>query len=317
MISIIEHIEFLMTSNDCVVIPGWGALIAQHENAIINAENHHISKPRRCISFNASVSHNDGLLAQSIVKRDGVSFDEAMREIAANVQMFRQIAADGIEIPFGCLGYFKLNDEGNIEFIPFFHSNCNDAYFGLKSRLDIKTINEMQQEADEAASAISQQQAEIEWHDMPSPPSQSSLFRNYMRIAASFIVLIALYCTLSTPITVDMTRQSMASISVPQIKKQPKQNIKVITAPKVAEKAKQEAIASSDENSGKYYLIISTFKTEAQAKLFVSAHADMNAKIRAKGNTYRIYIDRSDDYCKLAKEIGNLPSEYKEAWISD
>ncbi len=316
MISIIEHIEFLMASNDCVVIPGWGALIAQHENAIVNAENHHISKPRRCISFNASVSHNDGLLAQSIVKRDGVSFDEAMREIAANVQMFWQIAADGIEIPFGSLGYFKLNDEGNIEFIPFFHSNCNDAYFGLKPRLDIKTITEMQQDADDAA----QQTATVpttEWHDVPTSPTTTSLFRNYMRIAASFIVLIALYCTLSTPIPVDMTRQSMASISVPQIKKQPKQNIKVITAPEVAETAKPETVASSDENSGKYYLIISTFKTEAQAKLFVSAHTDMNAKIRVKGKTYRIYIDRSDDYCKLAKEISNLPSKYKEAWISD
>ncbi len=315
MISIIEHIEFLMTSNDCVVIPGWGALIAQHENAIINAEAHRISKPRRCISFNASVSHNDGLLAQSMVKREGVSYDEAMKEIAANVQMLRQIAASGVEIPFGSLGYFNLNDEGNIEFIPFFRNNCNDAYFGLKSRLDIKTITE--QEADVAATARLQQ-AETGSHDTPSLSTpQTSLFRNYMRIAASFIVLIALYCTLSTPIAVDMTRQSMASISVPEIKKQPKQNIKVITKPKTTEKAELEPEVSSDENSGKYFLIISTFKTEAQAKTFVSAHADLNAKIRKKGNTYRIYIDRSDDYCKLSKKIGNLPSEYKEAWISD
>ena len=39
MISMIEHIEYLMLSHDCVVVPGFGAFIAQHNESIIPSEN--------------------------------------------------------------------------------------------------------------------------------------------------------------------------------------------------------------------------------------------------------------------------------------
>ncbi len=311
MISIIEHIEYLMASNDCVVVPGWGALIAQHNDAKINAVAHSISKPRRNISFNASVSHNDGLLAQSIVRREGVSFDEAMRHIALNVQVFKKFMADGKEIPFGNLGYFMPNEEGNTEFIPFSRSNNCDEYFGLKQRIEIKTISEQRNEAEHNSSQHKQETTVTRERERAA--SQNP-FRTYLRVAASFIILIALYCILSTPISVDMTHHDLAAISVPQIKQQPKQTIKVISSSTIQDKT---PTAIPDSTGGKYYLVISTFRTESQAQKFISANMDMNAKIRKKGNTYRVYIDRSDDYCKLTKEINSLPSKYNEAWVSD
>jgi hypothetical protein len=62
MYSITRHIEYLVSRHDCVVVPGWGAFIAQYEPARIDAESGLIVPPSRAISFNQSVMHNDGLL---------------------------------------------------------------------------------------------------------------------------------------------------------------------------------------------------------------------------------------------------------------
>ena len=71
-----------MTRHDCVVIPGWGAFIANCSPARYDADREVMERPHRSIGFNASVSHNDGLLAQSLLRREGMDYDEAMRFIA-------------------------------------------------------------------------------------------------------------------------------------------------------------------------------------------------------------------------------------------
>ena len=70
MFSIIEHIEYLITCHDCVVVPGWGAFIANYDASTYDATKNVMARPRRSIGFNASVSHNDGLLAQSLMRRE-------------------------------------------------------------------------------------------------------------------------------------------------------------------------------------------------------------------------------------------------------
>lgn len=69
MFSIIEHIEYLMTRHDCVTVPGWGAFIANYSIAEYDAVHEVFTRPCRTIGFNASVSHNDGLLVQSHAPR--------------------------------------------------------------------------------------------------------------------------------------------------------------------------------------------------------------------------------------------------------
>lgn len=322
MISIIEHIEYLMACNDCVIIPGWGALIAHHEDSDITSVSHSMSKPRRNICFNASVAHNDGLLAQSIVKRTGISFDEATKQIADNIHLFRKLMGDGSEVPFGSLGFFRNNDNGQIEFIPFFQKNARDEYFGLKSRLSIKTLAsiraEQEKQNSEKFSTATAVVVDTNFQPTTKQISKSQkLFRNTLRIAASIIVLITLYFTLSTPLSVDLKRQDMASISVPEIKQQPQQHIVVTNNSRENSNTSISEASSSTEIQGKYFLVVSTFKSEAQANKFIADNSELSLKVRKKGSTYRVYVDNSDDYCKLVKEIDSLPKHLKGAWVSD
>ena len=78
----VQHIEYLLTRHDCVVVPGWGAWIVQSVSAVV-AGNAAPLPPRRWLSFNASLSHNDGMLAHSLMRAKGCGYDEAMAQIAA------------------------------------------------------------------------------------------------------------------------------------------------------------------------------------------------------------------------------------------
>ena len=62
VINITEHIEHLILRHDCVVIPGIGALIAHYIPAYIDTELECIFPPKRKLTFNPSINHNDGLL---------------------------------------------------------------------------------------------------------------------------------------------------------------------------------------------------------------------------------------------------------------
>ena len=95
MFSIIEHIEYLMMRHDCVAIPGWGAFIANYNTSRFDESREVMERPQRNIGFNASADHNDGLLVQSLMRREGLDYDEAMRFIANSVTSFRQQLSKG------------------------------------------------------------------------------------------------------------------------------------------------------------------------------------------------------------------------------
>ena len=105
----IEHIEYLMLSNDCVVVPGFGAFIAQYTSSHNCAQNSTFTSPKRSISFNASINHNDGLLANSIAKKASIPYAEALKQIEKSTTICRQALSDGSEVPFGRLGFFITN----------------------------------------------------------------------------------------------------------------------------------------------------------------------------------------------------------------
>lgn len=104
MISIIEHIEYLVLRHDCVVVPGLGALIAPY-SASIDSELECIFPPRRSITFNAELVHNDGLLVSSVARRHRLTYDQAAQIVTDCVNaMHYQLQQEG-ETGLGHLGY--------------------------------------------------------------------------------------------------------------------------------------------------------------------------------------------------------------------
>jgi hypothetical protein len=77
MKSIDKHIEELLYHYDCVIIPEFGGFITSDATAYIDKKSSTIYPPSKRILFNKNLQNNDGLLANKLVKDDGLSYQDA------------------------------------------------------------------------------------------------------------------------------------------------------------------------------------------------------------------------------------------------
>lgn len=308
MFSIIEHIEFLTTCHDCVTVPGWGAFIANYATAHYNEADEVMESPRRSIGFNASVSHNDGLLAQSLMRREGMSYDDAMRFIGDSVTTFRQQLAKDSEVSMGRLGYFRRNQAHHPEFVPFNHDNATDQYFGL-TNVSIRPIEALEHEleAQRAATAF-------------TPKSRNLFTRKVGQIAASIVVLIGLGVMLSTPIIVDHNHNtaSMApKVTAPQSLSLGTTTQQGVATQGIEMVESNPVIATVGNTVGKYYMVIATLRNQQELDAFKSSYPALvpYMKILDYKGMMCVYVARSDDYSQLMSMRSELPEKLRDIWI--
>ena len=310
MISMIEHIEYLMLSNDCVVVPGFGAFIAQYTSSNNCAQNSTFTSPKRSISFNASINHNDGLLANSIAKKASIPYAEALKQIEKSTTICRQALSDGSEVPFGRLGFFISNAEGHIEFIPFHHELANDDFFGLQS-FSFPTLAERNaQVATEETVSETYSEPEI------NIGRRNWFSHKAVQIAASIVMLVCLTFALSTPIIVDKPTHQLATLNVPT-PTMPKH--KVVKTEEISLQKQVEAASEKKEanSTGRYAIIICSLKKQSQVAQYFQENKDINpANVIKKNGYYMIYFNRGDNYQELVKEAKQMPKPYTEFWIT-
>lgn len=310
MISMIEHIEYLMLSNDCIVVPGFGAFIAQYTSSNNCAQNSTFTSPKRSISFNASINHNDGLLANSIAKKALIPYAEALKQIEKSTTICRQALSDGSEVPFGRLGFFISNGEGHIEFIPFHHELANDDFFGLQS-FSFPTLAERNaQVATEETVSETYSEPEI------NIGRRNWFSHKAVQIAASIVMLVCLTFALSTPIIVDKPTHQLATLNVPT-PTMPKH--KVVKTEEISLQKQVEAASEKKEanSNGRYAIIICSLKKQSQVAQYFQENKDINpANVIKKNGYYMIYFNRGDNYQELVKEAKQMPKPYTEFWIT-
>ena len=310
MISMIEHIEYLMLNNDCVVVPGFGAFIAQYTSSNNCAQNSTFTSPKRSISFNASINHNDGLLANSIAKKALIPYAEALKQIEKSTTICRQALSDGSEVPFGRLGFFISNAEGHIEFIPFHHELANDDFFGLQS-FSFPTL------AERNAQVATEETVSEPYSEPEINIGRRNWFSHKaVQIAASIVMLVCLTFALSTPIIVDKPTHQLATLNVPT-PTMPKH--KVVKTEEISLQKQVEAASEKKEanSNGRYAIIICSLKKQSQVAQYFQENKDINpANVIKKNGYYMIYFNRGDNYQELVKEAKQMPKPYTEFWIT-
>lgn len=90
MIEINRHIEILLLSNDCVIVPGFGGFMAHHVDARYDGTDNMFLPPLRTVGFNPQLTMNDSLLVLSYVETYDMSYPEALRRIEDEVAEIRQ-----------------------------------------------------------------------------------------------------------------------------------------------------------------------------------------------------------------------------------
>ena len=91
------HIAELLRRHDCVVVPTFGAFIAQYKPSELNLITGKLTPPSKRLAFNPELRHNDALLVSALAQADACSYFDAQAEIDFFVKAWQEdIALQGI-----------------------------------------------------------------------------------------------------------------------------------------------------------------------------------------------------------------------------
>lgn len=131
MIELERHIEILLLSNDCVIVPDFGGFMAHHVDARYDGRDSMFLPPLRTIGFNPQLKINDSLLAQSYVEAYDISYPEALRRIADDVIEIRQSLENNGKFELNDIGVLYLNEDGAYTFEPCEAGILTPDFYGL------------------------------------------------------------------------------------------------------------------------------------------------------------------------------------------
>ena len=336
MIALTEHIEYLLTQHECVIVPDLGAFIVRYVPARWDSSQTTLLPPSKCVAFNPSVTDNDGLLVNSVRRRHSLPYEKAVSAIADEVATMRhQLDTDG-EISLGRLGSLTQGSESTLEFVPRQGDSLVDSRYEALPPVKISTI-------------ISRAKADDETDDEIAAPSNifTSATRRLIRIAASVILLIGIGFVASTPILLDdhdVNKASVAapttiSLSEPAIKEVvnqalsiaiPDASVSTSVVDTVAHNryrnfaARKYAAATSSattpvvlrsEVADRYCLVVASLTTMEEADKYMKAHRGLNLLVQ--DGKYRIYAATANSSTALRNNARNagLFARYPDAWI--
>lgn len=326
---VIRHIEYLVHRHDCVVLPKWGAFIADYQPACFDETLGLMYPPRRELSFCASVDYNDGLLASSIARKEAISFARASRiveeELAA---MKHQLEFDG-EISLGKVGRFIRQDNVSVIFEPSgvqsHVGNCGFEALSIKPLL-----SKVKEEAITAGRIEASHRGRL-----------SRIGLRAVRAAAAVAVAVAVSVALLRPsfnrnddmasIAPVMSQKSSQASIMPSIGEERTLNIMVPdesrddvaemqsseTVDAVADVAVEAVPAVRLDASDRYCLVVASLQSMSQAEKFVKEHSDVELGILEKDGKYRVYAatGSTTNEALLAKDDDEIGRRFADAWV--
>jgi len=103
---------------DCVIIPGFGGFVCNERPAWYDDDKEEMVPPSRDVLFNPNLTHNDGLLAQEIIRSAGLSFSEAMKLAKEEAAFITAELLGGNQVAIQGVGRLYAGEDGVNRFTP-------------------------------------------------------------------------------------------------------------------------------------------------------------------------------------------------------
>ncbi len=136
-----NYIQGLLFKHNCVVIPDFGGFISEFKSVEIHPITHRFIPPSKRIAFNEQLKVNDGLLATTIAREEGMSINEAYEVIKKFVSTIHEELRTSNNYVFYEIGKLFYNIENKLEFEPDTRMNYLEDSFGFQE-LFFKPIDE-------------------------------------------------------------------------------------------------------------------------------------------------------------------------------
>ena len=305
MIELDRHIEILLLSNDCVIVPDLGGFMTHHVEARYDEGDCTFLPPLRTLGFNPQLTMNDSLLAQSYIEAYDLSYPEALRRIEDEVNELRQHVENEGSYELNDIGTLSVNEDGKYLFTPCEAGILTPALYGLSSfeMKPVKTVAIAKEEpakkpaavvsipVEEApvAAEVSIEEAEPEEEERTIVIKMSWL-RNAVAVAAAVLA----FFLMTTPVSNSESNLAISNLNSPMVASMmPKDsNMEKITIEKKVEaqptavapdttptqKVRQEPVTAKKESiptvaesmqTPRYCIVLASYVSKKNAHAFV------------------------------------------------
>jgi nucleoid DNA-binding protein len=179
---ITTYINDLLYRYECVIIPGFGALLTQHQSAKIDRKNQTFYPPSKTLSFNRQLQTNDGLLANYIASVEKCSYETSLQKLRNYTGKLSLQLSERKTVSLDNIGDFYLNEENSVQFTPSSKQNFSTASFGLTSFVTPKITREVDTETVETL------EEKVPVYILPERRAKTS----YLKYAAIALVAISI-----------------------------------------------------------------------------------------------------------------------------
>lgn len=341
VIELNRHIEILLLSNDCVIVPDLGGFMTHHVDARYDNEDHMFVPPVRTLGFNPQLTMNDSLLAQSYIEAYDLSYPEAMRCIEAEVNELKQQLYNDGYFEMSGIGGLTINEDGHIVFRPCEAGLLTPSLYALGT-FEMLPLNSKGLLNDNIREDISRVTTTPSTEKAATKTEESAIIvkmswiRNSVAIAAS----ILLFFLLTPPVdNSQMDGNTQMNISQVELLPLPKKveakkldtsvvnNQKDTTISTVVseqslateKKEPKEDITTTEEST--YTLVLASQVAQQGAELFVSkmkqsGYAD--TRIHIHNHVRRVvygHYDSEGAAYKALKKLHSSSDKFDEAWV--
>ena len=276
-----RHIEILLLSNDCVIVPDFGGFMAHHVDARYDGRDNMFLPPLRTVGFNPQLKMNDSLLAQSYVEAYDISYPEAIDRLANEVAEIRQRLENEGKYEINNIGTIYLNEDGNYTFEPCEAGILTPNYYGLggfdmlplstqenEPTVTLEKTNstniaeniEINQEEKQAEPVVASQNATansvFDVNDDDEKPSAEFILikKSWLRNLAAACIAIIAFFAISTPLRTPNVQTSKIDTGM---------LTRIMPKELVTQNTHQTKLASKAENSEKVLKINSETNKDA------------------------------------------------------
>lgn len=312
MIAFIEH---LLYTHDCVIIPHFGGFVLNTQDFKLDDEQ--VIHPKsKWVAFNERLQSDDGLLATSWAKENGISLKQAFAAVHQFGQtLSAQIKADK-QFQFGNIGVFQVSKSGRLQFEPNQLINFDLNQYGLMP----VGIGQAKKKPVLQESPVEKSAVDLPTVQPPVKRTRQNQFYTYVLMAFFFGGIAAYYLTEPNSRYVNSSFSPL-TIRIKKTKPTTPAKIAVIEVPK------KEAVATVQQEiiapvSGGIFLVAGSFKTEAkaatcQAELVAKGFENVQIIEKQAGEGhYRVSVGEVADFDAGYAAAARLKAEKKlDIWV--
>ncbi len=232
MIELSRHIESLLLTHDCVIVPGLGGFVTHYVPARRIAEEQLFLPPSRSVGFNQQLTLNDGLLVQSYMQAYDTNYPETLKLLEEGVNRMKQQIEEEGQFELSGIGTLRLGIGGKYSFTPCEAGVLAPELYGL----DALPLRSLEQDVADDDQAQPLHTAKHRTRKVSLRRSEGhytfSIHREILNYVAAAVVAVFFYVLWATPVThvgnVEQTASNFFErlFTAPEAEAQPEVSVK-------------------------------------------------------------------------------------------